>query len=177
VSTFRARTARRVYNGRMSKKDNRTTFLTAVGTFLGLSLITVVAWSLTRTVQPAPALVSQAAAVAAPAAEETFERIAFDDFKKLVDAGQVTVIDVRSMEQFVASHIPGALHIPVARIEGEIPYLPKGKPIVTYCTCPAEESSGEAAMILMRAGVPAKALQGGMEEWTRRGFPMATGVK
>ena len=81
------------------------------------------------------------------------------------------------MEQFVASHIPGSLHIPVARIEGEIPYLPKGKTIVTYCTCPAEESSGDAAMILMGAGVPAKALQGGMDAWVQRGFPMATGVQ
>src|SRR5689334_13930152 len=110
----------------MSSKDNRTTVLVAIATFVGLSLITAAAWSFTRTPSPAPAPVMAASAVAAPAVEETFERIAIDDFKKLVDAGEITVIDVRSMEQFVAAHIPGSLHIPVARIEGEIPYLPKG---------------------------------------------------
>jgi len=49
-------------------------------------------------------------------------------------AGDVTIIDVRDAHAFVASHIPGALHIPLARIDGEVSYLPKGKPIVTYCT-------------------------------------------
>jgi len=162
----------------MSKKDNRTTVFVAIGTFVGLSLITFVAWSLTRSVEPAPQPVVPQQAVAAPTpTEEGFERIAFDEFKKLYDAGEIAVIDVRSMDQFLASHIPNALHIPVSRIEGEISYLPKGKLIVTYCTCPAEESSGVAAAILMRGGVPAKALLGGMDEWTKRGLPMQTGVK
>ena len=161
----------------MSKQNHRTTFFVAAGTFIGLSLITLVGWSLTRTVETPPAPQVQAAAVETPVVEETFERIAFDDFKQQIDAGQITVIDVRGIDQFLASHIPGALHIPVARIEGEIPYLPKGKTIVTYCTCPAEESSGQAAMILGHAGVPAKALQGGFDEWTKRGFPTAAGVK
>jgi rhodanese-related sulfurtransferase len=176
VSAFPARIERVLYNRRMSRKDNRMTVFVAVGTFIAFSLVSVVAWSLTRTVQPQAAQpVIQAAAV--PAAGETFDRIPFDDFRKLLDARQVTVIDVRSMEQFLASHIPGALHIPVARIEGEIPYLPKGKLIVTYCTCPAEESSGDAAMILLRGDVPAKALLGGLDAWTKRGFPMEAGVK
>lgn len=169
----------------MSKKDNRTTAFVAVGTFLGLSLITLVAWSLTRPEAPAAAqpVAQQQAAAVTPAENhdehdhDTFERISFDEFKTLSDAGQVTVIDVRSMDQFLASHIPGSLHIPVTRVEGEIPYLPKGKLIVTYCTCPAEESSGVAAAILARGGVPAKALLGGMDEWTKRGLPMESGVK
>ena len=169
----------------MSKKDNRTTLFVAVGTFIGLSLVTLVAWSLTRPPQPAAQPVPQQQVAAAPVPAEnhddhdhdTFERISFDEFKKLNDAGQVAVIDVRSMDQFLASHIPGSLHIPVSRVEGEIPYLPKGKLIVTYCTCPAEESSGVAAAILARGGVPAKALLGGMDEWTKRGLPMETGVK
>ena len=167
------------------KNDNRTTAFVAIGTFIGLSLVSLVAWSLTRTVQPTPAqpVAQQQQAMVAPEENhdghdhDTFERIGFDEFKKLSDAGQVTVIDVRSMDQFLASHIPGSLHIPVTRVEGEIPYLPKDKLVVTYCTCPAEESSGVAAAILARGGVPAKALVGGMEEWTRRGLPMESGVK
>jgi rhodanese-like protein len=54
--------------------------------------------------------------------------------KKLIDSGAVTVIDVRDADSYIASHIPGAMQIPLARIEGEIDYLPKGKPIITYCT-------------------------------------------
>ena len=149
----------------MSRNDNRTTVLVAIGTFLGLSLITLIAWALTRPERPVQAATHEH--------EQTFERITVDDLGK----GDFTVIDVRSAEQFKAGHIPGALHIPVARIEGEIPYLPKGKAVVAYCTCPAEESSGEAAMILARSGISAKALQGGLDEWTKRGLPIEAGVQ
>ena len=73
--------------------------------------------------------------------------------------------------------VEGKRKIPVSRIEGEIPYLPKDKPIVTYCSCPAEESSGDAAMILARGGVQAKALTGGLDAWTALGYPIGTGLK
>jgi 3-mercaptopyruvate sulfurtransferase SseA len=49
-------------------------------------------------------------------------------------AGDVTIIDVRDADSFLASHIPGSLHIPLARVQGEVSYLPKAKPIVAYCT-------------------------------------------
>jgi 3-mercaptopyruvate sulfurtransferase SseA len=61
-------------------------------------------------------------------------RIEQDDLLAHLKAGGVTIVDVRDADAFLASHIPGALHIPLARVEGEVPYLPKAKPIVTYCT-------------------------------------------
>ncbi|HEX3069945.1 MAG TPA: rhodanese-like domain-containing protein [Thermoanaerobaculia bacterium] len=48
--------------------------------------------------------------------------------------GEVVVIDVRDIDSYTASHIAGAIHIPLSRIEGEIPYLKGSKPIATYCT-------------------------------------------
>lgn len=161
------------------KQDQKTTVMVAVGTFVALSLVSLVAWAIMKP-PAATAPVDQAAALATPAVEEhrhiegEFERISIEELKPLVDQGAVTVIDVRSVEQYLASHIPGSLHIPVTRIEGEIPYLPKGKPIVTYCTCPAEESSGEAALILAHGGIQAKALVGGLEAWTKLGYPLET---
>ena len=61
-------------------------------------------------------------------------RIEQDELLAHLKAGDVTIVDVRDADSFLASHIPGALHIPLARVEGEVPYLPKAKPIVTYCT-------------------------------------------
>jgi hypothetical protein len=61
-------------------------------------------------------------------------RIEQDELLAHLKAGDVTIVDVRDADAFLASHIPGALHIPLARVEGEVPYLPKAKPIVTYCT-------------------------------------------
>lgn len=161
-----------------AKQQQRTTVIFGVGTFVALSLIALVAWSMTNKPAAAPVeAMEQAAAMSTPPAEEhqhlegDFERISMADLKPLMEKGEVTLIDVRSMDQFVAAHIPGSMHIPVARIEGEIPYLPKDKLIVTYCTCPAEESSGEAALILAHGGIKAKALQGGLAAWTDLGNP------
>ena len=145
------------------RKDTRTTALVAIGTFLALSLVTVLVWAMKKP--------------ASPAMPETFERITIEELKPLADRGEVTIIDVRASEAYVASHIPGALHIPLTRLEGEISYLPKGKAIVTYCSCPAEESSGDAAMLLRKFGFDAKALLGGYEAWTKLQLPTAAGVQ
>jgi rhodanese-related sulfurtransferase len=110
-------------------------------------------------------------------AEPSFRRVSAGEVKAQFDRGDVTLIDVREADQFADSHIPGALQIPLARIEGEIPYLPKGKPIVTYCTCPAEESSGEAVQILRNGGITgAAALQGGLAAWRKAGYPVESGM-
>jgi predicted sulfurtransferase len=61
-------------------------------------------------------------------------RIEPDDLYAHFQKGDVTIVDVRDAGAFAASHIPGALHIPLARIDGEVSSLPKGKPIVAYCT-------------------------------------------
>ena len=152
---------------------NRQTVIYAVATFLALTIISIAGWALTR-----PEAAVQAATPTEPAsAPQTFERITAEELKAAIAAGEVVVIDVRSVEQYDAAHIPNALHIPVSRIEGEIPYLPKGKTIVTYCTCPAEESSGDAAMILARGGIPARALLGGLGAWTSLQYPIDTGLK
>lgn len=166
------------------KADRRITLITAIATFLMLSALTVLVWALTRSQGPPPSVpVTEASVLPAghppieETATETFERITIEELKPLVDAGKVVLIDVRSAEQFVAGHIDKALHIPVASIEGEVQYLPKDKLIVTYCTCPAEESSGTAAAILQHSGLQARALKGGLDAWTSSGYPTAAGVK
>ena len=146
------------YNGCMRLSDRQITSAVAIATFIGLSAISAVVWAVNRPDAP-------------------FQTITAAELKPLVDRGEVVLIDVRSAEQYTAMHIDKALHIPVPSVEGEIQYLPKDKLIVTYCTCPAEESSGAAAAILQRNGVSAKALQGGLDAWTALGYATAAGVK
>jgi rhodanese-related sulfurtransferase len=167
VSYFRAPFSHSIYNYPMSKQTKaqarKTTIFVAIATFVGLSVITLAGWALTRPDQPK--------------AVTQFERMSIADFKAAYDRKEIVVLDVRPIEAYVASHIPGSLHIPVTRVQGEIPYLPKDKPIVAYCTCPAEESSGEAALILANGGIKAFALTGGLEAWTSAGYPTEAGVK
>jgi hypothetical protein len=65
---------------------------------------------------------------------ESVPRIAAAALREKIDRGEVIVMDVRDIDAYTASHIAGAMHIPVSYVESELPYLPRGKPIVAYCT-------------------------------------------
>jgi len=108
----------------------------AVIVVLILAIAGLILWAANRTpaAQPAAAAVGVAEGTTAVVDFPEVPRVPLPDAKKEIDSGKYTVIDVRDAQSYINGHIPGAMHIPLARIEGEIPYLPKGKPIITYCT-------------------------------------------
>lgn len=64
----------------------------------------------------------------------TAPRITLAEFKKLHDAHDVVVVDVRDAAAFKAGHIPGALSIPLDQVTARVEQLKaENKPIVTYC--------------------------------------------
>lgn len=71
-----------------------------------------------------------------PAADEnaSVARTSVADLRSQVESKRVTVIDVRDKTSFMGSHIPGSLSVPVQQLESQVSFLPKDKPIVTYCT-------------------------------------------
>ena len=62
------------------------------------------------------------------------KRIAAEDLRAQLGRNEVTVIDVRQSADYARGHIPGAINIPFASVETQFDTIPKGKPIVTYCT-------------------------------------------
>ena len=106
---------------------------------LGIAVAGLVGFALFRQQPVEVSGPKPAATQPAPAPQEPPELLAVPrtqlaDAKKLIDSGAVTILDVRDADSYIASHIPGALQIPLARVEGEVDYLPKGKPILAYCT-------------------------------------------
>ncbi|HEX3110710.1 MAG TPA: rhodanese-like domain-containing protein [Thermoanaerobaculia bacterium] len=91
-----------------------------------------------RGAAPAPAPMTTPAVLTEP--EPTKEEVVGvprtkpEDVLQGLEAHALTIIDVRDADSYKERHIPGALHIPLAYIAGEVPYLPRDKPIVTYCT-------------------------------------------
>jgi len=63
------------------------------------------------------------------------DRIAMSQFKKLLAANNVVIIDVRSADAYAAGHIPGALSMPEEGLTSAAAEKLKrmGKPIATYC--------------------------------------------
>jgi 3-mercaptopyruvate sulfurtransferase SseA len=109
------------------------------GSVLAAALFIFAIWHATQRKAEPAAAAPQASATApvATASEDpnaAAPRIEPDDLYAHFQKGDVTIIDVRDAEAFAAAHIPGALNIPLARIDGEVSSLPKGKAIVAYCT-------------------------------------------
>jgi len=71
-----------------------------------------------------------------PQTEADVPRVTVEMAKVAFDSGQAVIVDVRSTESFVASHIAGALSIPLTRIEDNPASvtLDKSQWIITYCT-------------------------------------------
>jgi len=62
-------------------------------------------------------------------------RMPLAQFKRLSDAGGVIVLDVRSVDQFRAGHIPAALSVPLDTVAARASeWKTATKPIVTYCS-------------------------------------------
>lgn len=76
----------------------------------------------------------------------------------------ITVVDVRSAEDFSKGHVPGAVNLPPEQWR-EAPGLSKEKVMVVYCynhTCPL---GGAACAELAGRGYPVVEMDGGFDIW------------
>ena len=104
-------------------------------------------------------------------------RMPMDEFERLLTDGRITVIDVRTPEEYAAGHIPGAYSVPLDDLDSRVAELKALKrPIVTYCSCLQEEESLMAVATLDRLGVKgARALSGGYSSWAAVGRRVVAG--
>ena len=86
--------------------------------------------------------------------------------------GLVTVLDVRPAEEYDAGHLPGAINVPVDKLEDYLSQLPKRKEVVAYCRGPYCLMSFEAVEKLRQRGWKARRLQDGFPEWRAAGLPV-----
>src|SRR6185295_19704993 len=87
-----------------------------------------------------------------------------------VQAGEVTVLDVRPPEEYRAGHIPGALSIPLTELKARLKELPKRREIVAYCRGPYCVMAGEAVELLRKKGFKAQRMEQGVVDWRARGW-------
>ena len=82
----------------------------------------------------------------------------------LMKNNHVTILDVRSRDDFKRGHIFGALNIPVDELSTEHNELPSDRVIVTYCGKGGGRSQ-RAAKMLIENGKNALWLEGGYLDW------------
>ena len=85
------------------------------------------------------------------------------------------VIDARSPESFARGHVPGAVNLPHRRIDASTTAsLRRDRVIVTYCDGIGCNASTRAALKLAELGFAVKEMLGGIDWWTRDGYPVET---
>lgn len=102
------------------------------------------------------------------------EHVALDELVGRVRRGEVTVIDVRPREEYLAGHIPGAVSVPLETLEARLGDFPKDRDLVAYCRGPYCVLAVEAVQRLAAFGFNAVRLEDGVAEWRARGFAVVT---
>lgn len=99
---------------------------------------------------------------------DTIPQIDAAEARRLAEAGDVVILDVREPKEWAGGHAPGALHIPLGTLSANRP--PEGRRIVTVCRSGGR--SGHAAAALLEWGYDALNLDGGMVAWAEAGLPV-----
>jgi rhodanese-related sulfurtransferase len=86
------------------------------------------------------------------------------ELARMIDAGEVQILDVRTRAEFRMGHIEGATNVPIAQLDDEIEALnlDEDRPVVSVCL--TAHRSIAATRLLRRHGYEAYQLEGG---WIR----------
>jgi phage shock protein E len=76
---------------------------------------------------------------------------------------KLSIVDVRSPDEYAEQHFPGAINIPLEEIHGRISEVKKlKKPVVTYCRSGIR--SGMAVTVLKQHGIDDVINGGGLQD-------------
>ena len=109
------------------------------------------------------------------AGREGMEPVDRKDLLKRVQDSAVTVLDVRPKAEYLSGHIPGALSVPLGKLEELLANLPKDQEIVAYCRGPYCVLAVQAVEMLRKKGFKATRLEEGVQDWMAMGFSISVG--
>ena len=107
-------------------------------------------------------------------ARDSLEPVSRADLLDRMQAGLVTVLDVRPADEYGLGHLPGALNIPLRELERRLAELPLDREVVAYCRGPYCVLAFEAVASLRTHGYQVRRLEDGFPEWKVAGLPVET---
>jgi rhodanese-related sulfurtransferase len=86
------------------------------------------------------------------------------------DLEDAQLVDVRTAGEYEASHIEGARHVALDKLQAASGELDKGRPVVFYCR--SGDRSVMAVDAFRASGWDAYGLAGGLVAWVESGLPL-----
>jgi hydroxyacylglutathione hydrolase len=103
-----------------------------------------------------------------PPSEERLAPIDLDELARLLQVGEVDVLDVREPSERDEGYIPGSRNIPYRLVREWTDDLQGDKPVVTICSSGAR--ANVAASVLAASGIDVRPVLGaGISDWQKRG--------
>jgi hydroxyacylglutathione hydrolase len=113
-------------------------------------------------------------AVAVSGPLETLSEVTPADLQRMMNEGDVALLDVRGRSEWEAGHVPGVPNIPLGHLTDRLDEVPAGRPLVVHCQ--AGSRSAIAASLLAAHGIgPVVNLAGGYDGLSAGSAPVETG--
>jgi rhodanese-related sulfurtransferase len=116
------------------------------------------------------------------AAQASMDVVSLDDARRLHEAGQAVLMDIREPQEHATGVAAGAKLLPMSQIGKRLSEIPSdpAKPVLLICNT---QNRSANAVRALRAQISAtqyahvRYVHGGMSEWAKRGWPMVQPAK
>jgi rhodanese-related sulfurtransferase len=133
-------------------------------------------------------LITSVAAVCSPFfvfqahAQTSMELVSLEDAKRLHEAGQAVLIDIREPQEHATGVAAGAKLLPMSQIGKRLLEIPTDptRPVLLICNTQNRSANTLRALrtqISAEKYAHVRYVHGGMSEWARRGWPMVQPAK
>ena len=85
------------------------------------------------------------------------------------------LVDVREPDEFATVRIPGAVLMPLSRLQDDYERLPQDRPLILQCAS-GKRSLAAAGFLQARGYADVTNLEGGVVEWRAQGLPVSEGA-
>ena len=102
--------------------------------------------------------------------QQSIIKLSPDEFEKKIKSEKITLLDVRSEQEFRSGHLTGSTNYDISNgtLNAKIKDLDKSKPIMVYCAVGGR--SGAASKLLAENGfTKIYDLEGGIRSWEKAG--------
>jgi rhodanese-related sulfurtransferase len=106
----------------------------------------------------------------------TITSISPNKAQQLIDEG-AALVDIREADEHARARIPGAVHLPLSKMEGASDVLEAGRTVIFHCKSGARTGGNATRLAQAAQGCRVHIIDGGLEAWRQAGLPVISDAR